>query len=101
MMTLIGGSIQQVAYTAMGNTAEANRLEREYFSYANTRTAADSGWRLFNKVDSIMSFDLDLTLFWLDNLIEFGEVSAVENTLAEARRLSADPGYRPCRSPGP
>ena len=49
-----------------------------------------------------MTYDVDLTLYWLDNLIEFGETeTAIANVVAEGRRLSANPDYAPCRSPGP
>lgn len=102
IMTMVGGGIQQTAYGAMGNVEEANRLEQEHLAFQRNRSAPDSLFSQFHKVSSLMSYDVDLALYWMDNFIEFGETeTAMANIVAEGRRLSADPDYAPCRSPGP
>ncbi len=102
LMRSVGGAIRQVAYNSLGDTAAAERMENEYFASQRARSAADSQWSRFNRVGSLMSYDADLLMYWMDELIEFGETDlAVANTIALAERLSADPDYAPCKSPRP
>jgi len=101
LMVLVGSGIQQVAYTSLGNLEEAMRLEEEYLADQQRRSEVVPEWHQINGVSSLLAYDAGLTLFWLNSLIENGETdTAMLNTIAEARRLSADPAYSPCRSPG-
>ncbi len=98
IMRLMGAAVQQVSHEVMGNSTEATRLEQEYLSYSRNRMSPGSPEDRFNKIGNLLIHDVDLSMVWLENLAEHGEgATAMENTLAEAKRRSADPDYAPCK----
>jgi len=102
IMAMMGMAIQEIAYSGLGDGAELERVEQKYLEFQRARSAPDSLWNQFNRAASLMSYDVNLATLWMDSLIEFGETEAgIANVVAEARRLSAEPDYQPCRSPGP
>ena len=101
LMRLVGSGVQQVSYEVLGNEVEVARLEQEFLDYSSNRMSPGSPEEQFNRVGTLLIHDLDLVMFWLENLAEHGEgATTMANTLAEAKRRSADPDYAPCKSPG-
>ena len=94
----LAGAIETVTYKALGDIEEYDRREREYIRQSQARVLKlqNSG---HNEALFLMSYDEQLTNFWLQNLIQFGEVAAMENLIEEAKRLSRDPQYQPCDAP--
>ena len=102
MAIAVGGGIQQAAFAAMGNSTEARRVEREYMTRQSNRSNRESTWAEWDRTGSLMMYDVDLTLYWLDSIVEYGETeTAILRVVEEAKRLSSDPEYKPCRPPRP
>ncbi len=104
LMDMIGRAIQVIAHRALGNSAEAERLDQVSQKESRDRSLFRSGYSAFysayNRASYLMTYDEQLAEYWLDNFIRFGEIRTEETLVIEARRLSSNPDYAPCNPPG-
>lgn len=96
IMSLVGSSIAEVGYRRMGDSQNAIRMEQLYEDYTRRRSDPESDASVFNSMGGLLTYDLNLSRFWLDAIVQYGEQGAMSATVAEARRLSSDPSYAPC-----
>lgn len=86
---MLGTALQSVAYRAMGDTINAERLDNAEWLRDPQREASAAMQLMFH--------DAELAKVWFDALLEGGEMASMEAVFQEARRRSADADYFPCR----
>lgn len=91
---LLGLSVQQGVYQAIGDEEGVARME----AALEARREYQNQFR--SPAMSLMSYDGGLAEFWINSLIEHGEVETMELLHNEVQRLTANPEYQPCDPPG-
>lgn len=89
----LGYSVQEVAYRAVGNFTESNARELEGRRFRYAIPSVDG-------LVSLMTYDEELAEFWLQSLIDFGEIDAQSVIEEEVNRRRSNPEYQPCDPPG-
>lgn len=90
----IGSALQEISYRALGEIEEANRIDEFFRSQSSIRFGINTNE--FGKAGALMTHDENLQEYWIQSWIEDGEFVAANNLIAEAKRLTADPDYKPC-----
>lgn len=94
---MIGLAIQEVTYEAMGDRDGVAEMR------ARAVAAQDSRYAITRRSSSavgLTSYDDSLAEYWVENLINVGEMQARRLLDEEVARRLADPEYRPCNPPG-
>ena len=88
-----GRAIQETTHLALGNADAAQKI-------SDSVSAQALDWDVlseFNKAATLLEHDDQLANEWFQNLIIFGETEAQVYLIEEAKRLSSNPNYNPCR----
>lgn len=96
IMNLVGSAIAEIGYRRLGDMENASRMAQVSEGYADSRRNPESDAEAFRSMGGLLTYDLNLSRFWMDAIVEFGEQGAVSATVSEARRRSNDPSYQPC-----
>ncbi|MEQ8315340.1 MAG: hypothetical protein RIC17_14660 [Gammaproteobacteria bacterium] len=91
---ILGLAVQQGVYQAIGDEDGVARME----AALEARQEYQNQFR--SPAMSLMSYDEELADFWINSLIEHGEVETMERLHNEVQRLTANPEYQPCDPPG-
>ena len=82
-------ALQEVTHRSIGNIEAANAID--------ARSRNKGFLREYNDASKLLGHDDRLAWEWFQRLIAFGEIEAQEYLVEEARLLSSDPNYNPCR----
>lgn len=94
---MIGLSIQEVTFAAIGNQDGVAQVQAILNADQERRFAIT---KRSNSATGLATYDDSLAAYWVENLINLGEIEAHRLLHEEVARRLSDPEYRPCNPPG-